>query len=77
MSFQERADKRRHRHGTMSKLVRRNEADRSFDFEFWQNLSDQERFSAMWQLVIDIRIFRGEDEVEPRLLRHVQCVKYR
>jgi hypothetical protein len=31
----------------------------------------------MWQLVIDMRIRRGEDEVEPRLLRHVQNIEYR
>jgi hypothetical protein len=30
----------------------------------------------MWQLVIDMRILRGEDEAEPRLLRHVQNIEY-
>jgi hypothetical protein len=49
----------------------------SFDYEFWQNLSADERFAAMCQLVIDMRFLRGEDEVEPRLLRHVQNIEYR
>jgi len=77
MGLKERAEERRRRTGTMARLVKREEADRSFDYEFWQNLSANERFAAMWQLVIDIRILRGEDEVEPRLRRHVQNIKYR
>lgn len=67
MGLKERAEERRQRPGTMARLVKREEADRSFDYEFWQNLSANERFAAMWQLVIDMRILRGEDEVEPRL----------
>ena len=77
MGLKERAEERRQRAGTMVRMVKREEADRSFDYEFWQNLSANERFAAMWQLVIDIRILRGEDEVEPRLRRHVQHIKYR
>jgi hypothetical protein len=77
MNLQERATERRNRAGAMARLVRRQDADRSFDYEFWQNLSAEERFAAMWQLVIDLRILRGEDEAEPRLLRHVQNIEYR
>ena len=58
----------------MARLVRRQDADCAFDDEFWHNLSADERFAAMWQLVIDMRILRGEDEAEPRLLRHVQNI---
>lgn len=72
MNEQERAQERRRRPGNMARLVRLKDADRSFDYEFWQNLSAEDRFAAMWQLVIDMRILRGEDEVEPRLLRHVE-----
>lgn len=36
MNFQERAAERRHRAGTMARLVQRQDAvDRSFDYEFW------------------------------------------
>lgn len=77
MNLQERAAERRNRAGVMARMVRRQDADRSFDFEFWQNLSAEERFAAMWQLVIDMRILRGENEAEPRLLRHVQNIEYR
>lgn len=72
MDEKERAQERRQRPGNMARLVRLQDADRSFDYEFWQNLSAEDRFAAMWQLVIDMRILRGEDEVEPRLLRHVE-----
>ncbi len=74
MNAKERAEERRNRPGTMARLVKLKDADRSFDYEFWQNLSAEERFAAMWQLVIDMRILRGEDEAEPRLLRHVQNI---
>jgi len=77
MNAKERAEERRNRPGAMARLVKRQDADRSFDYEFWQNLSAEERFAAMWQLVIDMRILRGEDDVEPRLLRHVQNIEYR
>ena len=72
-----RAQQRRSRRGTMARLVRLKEAERSFDYEFWQGVSAEERFAAMWQLVIDIRILRGENEPEPRLLRHVQNIERR
>jgi len=77
MNAKERAKERRQRPGTKARLVRLKEADRSFDYEFWQSLPAEERYAAMWQLVIDIRIFRGEHEAEPRLLRHVQNIEYR
>ena len=77
MNAKERAEERRNRPGAMARLVKLKDADRSFDYEFWQNLSAEERFAAMWQLVIDMRILRGEDEAEPRLLRHVQNIEYR
>jgi len=77
MTEKERAEERRNRPGTMARLARLKDTDRSFDYEFWKNLSAEERFAAMWQLVIDMRILRGEDEVEPRLLRHVQRISYR
>lgn len=66
MNAKERAEERRNRPGAMARLVKLKDADRSFDYEFWQNLSAEERFAAMWQLVIDMRILRGEDEAEPR-----------
>jgi hypothetical protein len=72
-----RAQERKNRPGARARLVRLKEADRSFDDEFWQNLSGEERLGAVWQLVVDMRILRGEDEVEPRLLRHVQNIEYR
>lgn len=75
MNEQERARERRQRPGNMARLVRLKNADRSFDYAFWQNLSAEDRFAAMWQLVIDMRILRGEDEAEPRLLRHVESLQ--
>jgi hypothetical protein len=77
VDIEQRAQQRRNRPGAMARLVRLKDADRSFDYEFWQNLSGEERLGAMWQLVVDMRILRGEDEVESRLLRHVQNIEYR
>lgn len=72
MNEQERPQQRRQQPGNLARLVRLKDADHSLDYAFWQNLSAEERFAARWQLVIDVRILRGEDEVEPRLLRHVE-----
>ena len=77
MALQERDEERRNRPGTMARLVKRQDADRSFDYEFWQSLPAEERLGAMWQLVVDMRILRGEDEVEPRRLRHVCSLERR
>ncbi len=77
MDTKQRAEERRNRLGTRAQLVRLKEADRSFDYEFWQSLPAEERLGAMWQLVVDMRILRGEHEVEPRLLRHVCSIEYR
>ncbi len=74
--FQARAEERRRRPGVRAHLVKLKEADRTFDQEFWQDLTGEERLGAMWQLVVDMRILRGEDEVEPRLRRHIQNIKY-
>ncbi len=39
MDAKERAEERRKRPGTMARLIGLREADRSFDYEFWQSLS--------------------------------------
>ncbi len=77
MDAKQRAEERRNRPGARARFVRLKEADRSFDYEFWQSLSAEERLGAMWQLVVDMRILRGEHEVEPRLLRHVCSLERR
>ncbi|HEX9653734.1 MAG TPA: hypothetical protein VGA99_08480 [bacterium] len=77
MAEEERATGRCNLPGTIVRLIRPKYADRSFDREFWQSRWTRERFAAPWQFVVDMRIFRGEDEVEPRLLRHVQGSEYR
>jgi hypothetical protein len=77
MNAKLRAEERRSRPGARAHLVRLKEAKRSFDYEFWQSLPAEERLGAMWQLVVDMRILRGEHEVEPRLLRHVCSLERR
>ena len=77
MNAKQRAEERRNRPGTRAQLVRLKDAERAFDFEFWQSLPAEERLGAMWQLVVDMRILRGEHEVEPRLLRHVCSLERR
>lgn len=77
MNPKQRAEERRNRPGARAQFTRLKEAGRSFDYEFWQSLPAEERLGAMWQLVVDMRILRGEDEVEPRLLRHVCSLERR
>ena len=48
----------------MARLVRLEDADRSFDVEFWQRLGDGAIFAAAWDMVIFAHKFKGEDVSE-------------
>jgi hypothetical protein len=45
----------------MSRLTRLEDADRSFDIEFWQRLGDEAIFAAAWEMVIFAQEFKGRD----------------
>jgi len=45
----------------MSRFGRLQDADRSFDIEFWQRQGDQAIFSAAWEMVVFANEFKGRD----------------
>jgi len=59
----------------MAKLVRLNEADRSFDLEFWAKLGAEKRFKAAWDMVLEVNAIKGKGVDESRLQRHVQNIE--
>lgn len=51
--------------------------DRSFDIEFWQSLSNDQRMNAAWELVEDYHLMKGGNRDELRLQRSVTSLKRR
>ncbi len=51
--------------------------DRSFDIEFWQRLSDEQRLNAVWELAVFAHTAKGRDPSELRLQRTVENLKRR
>lgn len=48
------------------------EMDKSFDIEFWQNQTSNERFSAVWEMVETYHLRKGGSKDELRLQRTVE-----
>jgi hypothetical protein len=48
----------------MARLKRLEEADRSFDIEFWQRLGDEAIFATAWEMVVFAHEFKGRDASE-------------
>ena len=59
----------------MARLIRAEELDRSFDLEFWRKVGAEGRFSAAWEMVLEVNAIRGKDRDEPRLRRSVQNIE--
>lgn len=51
--------------------------DRSFDIEFWQSLTHEQRMNAAWELVTDYWSMKGKSPDELRLQRSVTSLKRR
>ena len=51
--------------------------DRSFDIEFWQSLTHEQRMNAAWELVTDYWSIKGKSPDELRLQRSVTSLKRR
>ena len=59
----------------MQRLTRLEDADRSFDIEFWQRLGDKAIFAAAWEMVVFAHKFKGRNVSElafQRTLRKTQ-----
>ena len=62
----------------MTRLGRMSDGDdRSFDIEFWQSLTDDQRMDASWELVLDAHTIKGGTPDELRLQRSVTSLKRR
>ncbi len=48
------------------------QGNRSFDVEFWQRLSDEQRLNAVWELVVLNNELKGKNADELRLQRTVE-----
>ena len=48
----------------MERLVRVEDADRSFDIEFWQRQGDEAIFAAAWDMVVFANQFKGRNASE-------------
>jgi len=46
--------------------------DRSFDLQFWQAQSSQDRFDATWELIVHAWRVKGNDVRQLRLHRSVE-----
>ena len=53
------------------------QGNRSFDIEFWQRLSDEQRMQAVWDLVVFDYELKGKDVNELRLQRTVENLRSR
>jgi hypothetical protein len=51
------------------------QGNRSFDVEFWQRLSDEQRMQAVWDLVIFDYELKGKNTDELRLQRTVENLR--
>ncbi|MGI8669872.1 MAG: hypothetical protein ACR2J3_08485 [Aridibacter sp.] len=60
----------------MSRLTTVEEqGDRTFDVEFWQRLSDEQRMQAVWDLVVFDYEIKGKNLDELRLQRTVENLR--
>jgi hypothetical protein len=47
------------------------QGNRSFDVEFWQSLSDEQRLASVWEMVVFDWELRGKNPDELRLQRFI------
>ena len=53
------------------------DAEKFPDVRYWQTQSDEKKFEAAWQMVIDAHAIKGEDIRESRLQRSVASFQRR
>ena len=59
----------------MARLISAKEMDRSFDLAFWEKVGAEGRFSAAWEMVLEVNAIRGKERNESRLRRSVQNIQ--
>lgn len=60
----------------MERPVKRGETE-AFDREFWRKAGHESRFAAAAEMVVESRLFRGQDADESRFQRSFECLKRR
>jgi hypothetical protein len=61
----------------VSKLVRQGEDEEEFDRRFWRELGPSARWEALWDMVFELRAWKGEPGDQPRLQRSVLRIERR
>ena len=54
-----------------ARLVRPGEDPNAFDREFWDAVGPEVRLEALWDMVLELRAWKGEEGDQPRLQRSV------
>ena len=58
-----------------ARLVRQGVAEGEFDRAFWRDVGPEKRLEALWDMVLEARVWKGQDGAEPRLQRSVLRVQ--
>ena len=58
----------------MARLSRRGHDERAFDTEFWRKIGHEGRFAAMWEMVCEAELLRGNNVGQSGLQRSVQNI---
>ena len=61
----------------MEKLSRLGKGVDDFDFRFWKKVGIQGKFSAAWEMVLDLNNWGKKRVYQPRLQRSVAALKSR
>lgn len=51
------------------------QGDRSFDLKFWQQLTSEQRATAVWELAVDAWQIKGNKPDELRLQRSIETLR--
>ena len=57
------------------RIVKLEDADRSWDIKFWKRAGAKARFSATWQMIDEFYKMRGKNGIKRRLQRTVQNIQ--
>jgi hypothetical protein len=66
---------RRARRQIQGHLSRQGEEEEEFDRRFWSGLAPEARLEALWDMVLEARVWKGESGDQPRLQRSVQHLR--
>ena len=61
----------------MERMIRIEDADRSFDIEFWQSQDTTARFTATWEMAVFAYQRQGKNKNELRLQRTAEHIERR